>query len=178
MLMTTIRANRTIRRNTATHSRIVRRAETFCPFGSITVTARRTRALASMCTADMCGLSLAEPKILDAIVGSVAIDVMHDFIAGERTAKVRFHHKPMLEQHATLSVDDDVTERVDGSFTTAPCWRLFSVKQFLFCKLTGFRAARCVSQKLARTARDWFSAYKTWFGDLGHEVIVQQSQEV
>lgn len=59
--------------------------------------------------------ALADPKVLDAIVGSVPVDVVNDLFGSEAAAKTALHNEPMFKDRSAFNTDLSIAQAIDAS---------------------------------------------------------------
>lgn len=168
---------RTIHRKATAVATVMRLAQADRPFCGIAIAACRALAVAGVVVVVL-GLCLTQHQILDAVVGSNAVDVMHYFSWGERASDVRFHHKAMHQERFPVAPDDDISSRINRSLAATPGRGSVSEHLALLGELTRPRARGGVSRELALPPCYGRAAHCAWFGDLGHASILARLQEV
>ena len=86
---------------------------------------------------DMFGLRSADDKIFDSVVGFDAVDVMDHFAARQLSSEMFFHEEAMNQQYLASSVDDDVSEAVDGANATTPRRAPFALERSVIRRHAG-----------------------------------------
>lgn len=168
--------NRTVHLDATTSTTVMSSTKTLSPFGLVAIAANSALRVAGVVPI-MFALRLAQHQIFKSIIGANAVDVMHDFVPGERAPKVFFHHQPVNGDVASTNTSDKIPHSVQCALTSSPCWRVWTVCQSLFSELTRLRTRWCVGSELALWPRNRLSANCAGFSDVSHNAIVARLQE-
>jgi hypothetical protein len=105
--------------NASALAAVVRMAQALRDFGLIAVYALRALAVA-MVQRPMVRVRLAKNKVFNSVVGADAVDVMNDFVLGQRATNVGLHDRSVLKHDALFDRTNDVAVRADGALPALP----------------------------------------------------------
>lgn len=103
--------------------------------------------------AQMRRTALAEPQVLDTIVGAVSVDVVNDLFGSEAAAKVALHDEPVFKDGAAFDTELSIAQAVDASSPIGLLVRevaLEAAKVTLVPSRPGVETAETLSALLAR----------------------------
>jgi hypothetical protein len=169
--------DRAIKGDTTARTVVMRAAQALRPFRTVAVLTGAAFAVAGMVVVVL-ALALAQHQVLDAVVGSNAVDVVHDLALIQRASDVRLHDQAMLRHDAPLSSHDDEAIRGQRSAAALPGRGVRSVDGSLLFELALLGTSRGVGCELRRGPTNGLAAHCAGLSNCGHANILPQLQGV